>query len=65
MKYFFDMQEIANVQGHYDRLKKSSMPASSGVTLLNLTDLLRKCTSEYQQWQDKIVVSWRTSDTVH
>ncbi|KAK9956361.1 hypothetical protein ABG768_014099 [Culter alburnus] len=51
------LEEIANVQGHYDRLKKSSMPTSSGVTMLNLTDLLRKCTSEYQQWQDKIVAA--------
>lgn len=49
--------EIANIHGHYERLKKSSMPTSSGVTLLNLTDLLRKYTFEYQQWQDKIAAA--------
>lgn len=59
------MQEIANVHGHYERLKKSSVPTSSGVTLLNLTDLLRKCTFEYQQWQQKTTVSWWTCNTMH
>ncbi len=54
------MQEIANVHGHYERLKKSSVPPSSGVTLLNLTYLVQKCAFEYQQWQDKIAVSWWT-----
>jgi len=54
---FFLMQEIANVHGHYERLKKSSLPPSSGVTLLNLTHLVQKCAFEYQQWQDKIAVS--------
>ncbi|XP_067274591.1 snRNA-activating protein complex subunit 1a isoform X2 [Pseudorasbora parva] len=51
------LEEIANIHGHYERLKKSSMPTSSGVTLLNLTDLLRKSTFEYQQWQDKIAAA--------
>ncbi|KAF4099406.1 hypothetical protein G5714_019532 [Onychostoma macrolepis] len=48
------LEEIANVHGHYERLKKSSVPPSSGVTLLNLTYLFQKCAFEYQQWQDKI-----------
>ncbi|XP_043093516.1 snRNA-activating protein complex subunit 1a isoform X2 [Puntigrus tetrazona] len=48
------LEEIANVHGHYERLKKSSVPTLSGVTLLNLTHSLQKCASEYQQWQDKI-----------
>ncbi|KAL1254620.1 hypothetical protein QQF64_016849 [Cirrhinus molitorella] len=47
------LEEIANVHGHYERLKKSATPTSSGVTLLNLTYSVKKCASEYQQWQDK------------
>ncbi|XP_026147033.1 snRNA-activating protein complex subunit 1a [Carassius auratus] len=48
------LEEVANVHDHYERLKKSSVPSSSGVTLLNLTYLVQKCAFEYQQWQDKI-----------
>uniref|UniRef100_A0A673NEX4 snRNA-activating protein complex subunit 1-like n=1 Tax=Sinocyclocheilus rhinocerous TaxID=307959 RepID=A0A673NEX4_9TELE len=51
------LEEIANMHGHYERLKKSSVPPSSGVTLLNLTYLVQKCAFEYQQWQDKIAVT--------
>uniref|UniRef100_A0A8C2E5E8 Small nuclear RNA activating complex, polypeptide 1a n=1 Tax=Cyprinus carpio TaxID=7962 RepID=A0A8C2E5E8_CYPCA len=53
------LEEISNVHDHYEKLKKSSVPPSSGVTLLNLTYLVQKCAFEYQQWQDKIASSSR------
>ncbi|RXN15212.1 snRNA-activating complex subunit 1-like protein [Labeo rohita] len=51
------LEEIANVHGHYERLKKSSMPTSSGVTLLNLTYSIQESASEYHQWQNKIAAA--------
>ncbi|XP_073672740.1 snRNA-activating protein complex subunit 1a [Garra rufa] len=51
------LEEIANVHAHYERLKKSSVPTSSSVTLLNLTYSVQKCASEYQQWQHKIAAA--------
>ncbi|XP_056301418.1 snRNA-activating protein complex subunit 1a [Danio aesculapii] len=51
------IDEIANVHGHYERLKKLSLPTSFGVTLLNLTDSIGQCVLEYRQWQDKIAAA--------
>ncbi|XP_065113276.1 snRNA-activating protein complex subunit 1a [Paramisgurnus dabryanus] len=47
------LEEIANVHGCYEKMKNALLPKSAGVTLLNLAGALKKCTFEYQQWQER------------
>ncbi|XP_072538834.1 snRNA-activating protein complex subunit 1a [Salminus brasiliensis] len=48
------LEEIANVQNHYERIKQGLSVASSiSVTPVNLTAKLQECTLEFQQWQEK------------
>lgn len=51
------LDEIANVHGHYERLKKLSLPTSLGVTLINLTDSIGHCVLEYRKWQEEIAAA--------
>ncbi|XP_036438506.1 snRNA-activating protein complex subunit 1a [Colossoma macropomum] len=48
------LEEIANVHGHYERIKQG-LPVSSSisVTPVNLTAKLLECALEFQQWQEK------------
>ncbi|TRZ02163.1 hypothetical protein DNTS_007282 [Danionella cerebrum] len=57
--------EIENVQNHYERLKKASLPTASVVTLLNLTDSVKTCVHEYQEWKDTIAAAKNKSSKKH
>lgn len=50
------MQEITNVQTHYERIKRA-VSESISVTPVNVTTQLQECAQEFQQWQEKNAVS--------
>uniref|UniRef100_A0A3B1JAC8 Uncharacterized protein n=1 Tax=Astyanax mexicanus TaxID=7994 RepID=A0A3B1JAC8_ASTMX len=54
LKCCFLLQEIANVQNHYEKLKQGLPVTSSiSVTTVNLTSKLQECILEFQHWQEK------------
>ncbi|XP_076873013.1 snRNA-activating protein complex subunit 1a [Brachyhypopomus gauderio] len=58
------LEEIANVHGHYERIKKGlTMSSSVSVTLINLIGQLQECTLDFQQWQEKTTKT-KTKDDV-
>ncbi|KAK3516646.1 hypothetical protein QTP70_022014 [Hemibagrus guttatus] len=49
------LEEIRNVQGHYERIKQALQVSSSvSVTPVNLRAQLEECTLAFQQWKEKI-----------
>lgn len=52
------LQEITNVQAHYERIKQAlHVSALVSVTPVNLPAQLQECTLEFQQWQENNKVS--------